>query len=240
LSKTYTFKDPYYTIEVPVTTAVCAVAIFYCGWHAIAGDLLSPALMLLFMVAAIYQVWNVLVSAAYPRQVVVDDESVSFVSMTRTDRYVTSEVKDMVIRGGMRNGRMFIRIDSPTIFRGRYWVNTEDFSDGEELRHYLLDLECQVNPNGLRARAMRSAQDEERRAALEAAGEVHAGRKAKKKRGGKKRAASLGTRADVRLDALGSAGSDASAPDAPAAPDASTSTASESDGSTQDKTDAKE
>ena len=74
MSKTYTFEDPYFTVEVPVTTAVCAVAAVWCTYHAIRGDFLTPALLAFFVVAGIYQVWNVVVSAAYPHHVIVDDE----------------------------------------------------------------------------------------------------------------------------------------------------------------------
>ena len=200
MSKTYTFEDPIYTVEVPVTTAVCAVAIFYCAWHAVVGDLLSPALMLFFMVAAIYQVWNVLVSAAYPKHVVVDDESISFVSMTRTDRYVLSEIKNLYLRANARNGRLFIRIDDPTIFRGRYWVNTQDFTDGRELFEFVVDLECKVNPEGLRARARRNNEEylalqEKKRRKEE--GELESiSNKDKKKKGARSREAALGTKAE--------------------------------------------
>jgi len=200
LSKTYTFEDPYFTIEVPVTTVVCAIAVVYCAWHAIVGDLLTPALMLFFMAAGIYQVWNVVVSAAHPHHVIVDDESISFCLYNRCDRYVIDEVKDLTVRGNARNGRLFIRIDNPTIFRGRYWVNTQDFTDGRELFDYVMDLECRVNPDGLRARARRNneeylAQQERKRRKEEGTLET-VSNKDKKKRGARAREAALGTKAE--------------------------------------------
>lgn len=200
MSKTYTFQDPYYTVEVPVTTVVCALAIPYCAWHAIVGDLLVPALMLFFMAAAIYQVWNVLVSAAYPKHVIVDDESISFVSMTRTDRYVLDEVKNLYLRANARNGRLFIRIDDPTIFRGRYWVNTQDFNDGRELFNFVLDFECKVNPEGLRARARRNNEEylalQEKKRRKEEGDQEIISNKDKKKKGARAREAALGTKAE--------------------------------------------
>lgn len=155
MSKTYTFQDPYYTIEVPVTTAVSAVAVVYCVYHAIVGGAFTPGLYLLFAAAGVYQVWNVLVSAAYPHDVVVDDESISFVSKTRTDTYRIADLDDISVRANRRNGRLFVRIAHPTIFRGRYWIGSQDFSDGAELFDYLIDLEVTVHPDGIRARSMR-------------------------------------------------------------------------------------
>lgn len=200
MSKTYTFEDPVYTVEVPVTTAVCAVAIVYCAWHAILGDLLTPALMLFFMAAAIYQVWNVMVSAAYPHYVVVDDESISFVSSVRTDRYELDKITDLTVRANARNGRLFIRIENPTIFRGRYWVNTQDFTDGRELFDFVIDLECKVNPEGLRARARRNNEEylaaQEKKRRKEEGVQETVSNKDKKKRGARAREAALGTKAE--------------------------------------------
>lgn len=156
MSKTYIFQDPYYTIEVPVTTAICAAAIFYCAFHAIRGDVLTPPLMLLFMTAAIYQVWNALISRAYPRKVTVDDDSMSFSLFGRTDRYAIDGITEMKVRANPRNGGMFVRINDPSLFRGRYWLNTKYFSDGRELFDYIEGLEMRIHPQGLKARARNS------------------------------------------------------------------------------------
>ena len=199
MSKTYTFEDPYFTVEVPVTTAVCAVAAVWCTYHAIRGDFLTPALLLFFVAAGIYQVWNVLVSAAYPHHVIVDDESISFCLYNRCDRYVVDEITDLHVRANVRNGRLFIRIDNPTIFRGRYWVNTQDFTDGRELFDYVVDLECKVNPEGLRAKAMRSNEEylayQERKRRLEEGNQETISNTDKKKKGARAREAALGTKA---------------------------------------------
>lgn len=156
MSKTYTFQEPYYTIEVPITTVVCGVAVVWCVWRAIVGGgFLTPPLYLMFAVAGVYQVWNVCVSHAYPHHVVVDDESVSFCTKGgHADRYELAEVSAISVRGNARNGRMFIRMNEPTLQRGRYWIGSQDFSDGRELFDWFIDLECTVHPDGLRARSM--------------------------------------------------------------------------------------
>ena len=200
MSKTYTFQDPYYTIEVPVTTVVCGVAAVWCTYHAILGDFLTPALLMFFVAAGVYQVWNVLVSAAYPHDVVIDEESISFVSPNRTDRYPLDEITDLYVRANARSGKLFIRINNPTIFRGRYWVGTQDFTDGRELFDYVMDLECKVNPEGLRAKARRSNEEylarQERKRRLEEGNQETVSNKDKRKRGARAREAALGTKAE--------------------------------------------
>lgn len=198
MSKTYIFKEPYYTIEVTVTTVVAALAVPYCVYHAVRGDLLTPALLMFLIAAAIYQVWNVLVSAAYPHHVIIDDESISFCWRNRQDRYVLDEITEFRARANVRNGRIFLRINNPTIFRGRYWMGTQDFTDGHELFKYIDELECNVHPDGLKARARRSNADhpalqEEREGQGDSKARTVANNE-KKKRGVRSREAALGTR----------------------------------------------
>lgn len=159
MRKTYTFEEPYYTIEVTATTIVAALAAPYCMYHAIRGDLLTPPLLMFFIAAAIYQVWNVVVSGAYPHHVIIDDESISFCWRHRQDRYALDGITEFRARANARNGRIFLRINNPTLFRGRYWIGTHDFTDGRELFTFIDELECKVHPDGLKARARRSQTD---------------------------------------------------------------------------------
>ena len=202
-SKTYTFQDPIFTIEVPVTTAFCAFLIPYGIYHMVKGDLLTPPLLAFFVVAAIYQVWNVVVSAAHPKDVIVDDESISFCLYGRQDRYELDQISDLHVRSNAHNGKLFIRINKPTIFRGRYWVNTQDFNDGRELFNLIEDLEVRVHPDGLKAKARRSnekyLEDAAKREEKENAEEPkRLSAKDKKKRGARAREAAAGTKAEEK------------------------------------------
>lgn len=194
MAKTYTFQDPYYTIEVPVTTAVAALAIPYCVYHAVKGDLLTPVLLVFFIVAAVYQVWNVVVARAFPKSVTIDDDSISFTLFNKTERYEFADITSFKARSNGRSGRIFLRINEPTPFKGRYWMGTNDFTDGQELFFAIDELECKIHPDGLKAKSRRNAgtlaspeeKDPEKRVS----------NKDRKKRGGKARAAAVGTKSN--------------------------------------------
>lgn len=212
MAKTYTFEEPYYTIEVTATTIVSALAVPFCIYHVIRGDLLTPGLLMFFIAAAIYQVWNVLVSAAYPHHVIIDDESISFCWRNRQDRYLLDEITEFRARANVRNGRIFLRVNKPTIFRGRYWMGTQDFTDGQELFKYIDELECKIHPDGLKARARRTGATPAEDPAPREAGQEGGSKagtvssKGKKKRGARSREAALGTKGARKKAGEGKAG----------------------------------
>lgn len=158
MRKTYTYLEPYFTIEVTATTAFCAlvvVAVAYLMVHG--GFWLSDGVLALFGVAAIYQVWNVVVSRANPRTVTYDEggDTLEFSLYKVTHSYHVPELKSLLVRSNPQSGIMFLRVGEPTPLRGRYWVPTRLFSDGKELFDLILDLEYRVDPNSLRAQARR-------------------------------------------------------------------------------------
>lgn len=158
MRKTYTYLEPYFTIEVTATTAFCAlvvVAVAYLMVHG--GFWLSDGVLALFGVAAIYQVWNVGVSRANPRTVTYDEgaDTLEFSLYKVTHSYHVPELRSLLVRSNPQSGIMFLRVGEPTPLRGRYWVPTRLFSDGRELFDLILDLEYRVDPNSLRAQARR-------------------------------------------------------------------------------------
>ncbi len=155
-SKTYTYEEPYYFIEVTLTTIVAELAIVYCAYQLIRGETSIPAVYTMFLIAAVYQVWNAFVSAAYPHHVIVDGESITFCYRKRQDRYPIKSIKALALRANVRNGRIFLRINNPTPFAGRYWIATKVFTDGEELFFYIDDLDNKLNPQALKAKARTS------------------------------------------------------------------------------------
>ena len=48
---------------------------------------------------------------------------------------------------------MYVRFNDAGIFKGRYWLQTRRFSDGDELFMKMLNKEFEINPNSLKSQA---------------------------------------------------------------------------------------
>lgn len=150
---TYTYIKRYFIIEVLLTGIISIAALLLCTTWAIMG--IYPPLMVLIDIAAIYQIWNTFIAIANPEQVTLDDEELSFSCWGRTDSYRLSEIKELRIREFPSAGKMYLRINNHNLLHGRYWLQTKQMENGKELFQRLLDLEYQLHPDTLKARARR-------------------------------------------------------------------------------------
>jgi len=157
MSKTYEFEKKYYVLEVPVTAVFCAIMLALSVYNIVMSTTTVPALYGMFVIAATYQLWNLLVSHAYPRYVHIDDTSITFELWGRKDRYDYATLNSFLLRANPVSGNTFIRAGKTTLFRGRYWIATKKYSDGQELYDALEALELRVHPDSLKALARERA-----------------------------------------------------------------------------------
>ncbi|MBQ9005490.1 MAG: hypothetical protein IJ092_03850 [Atopobiaceae bacterium] len=197
MRKTFEFENPYYTIEVPATIVFCIVVLVWCGYQAIWGNYFAPVILAIFAIAAFYQLWNLVISHAYPRYVHLDGESITFELWGRQDRYDYATVESFLVRSNAQNGKMFIRAGQTSLTRGRYWISTKKYTDGKELFDEIDAIEMAVHPDMLKARSRR-----ENGTYMERSDEIKAQREERKqptkKKGARTRNAALGTKAQKK------------------------------------------
>lgn len=155
MNKSFIYEPPFYNIEVTFTGVFCAVVCVVCAVMAILNVYIPRGLAIIFGAVAFYQVWNTFISLSNPERVTVDEDndSISFSGFGRVDAYKLSELSTFLVRPFPSSGKTYIRVQNHNIFKGRYWVPTKMFSDGEELFAYLVELSYRVHPNSLQARA---------------------------------------------------------------------------------------
>lgn len=100
--------------------------------------------------AAVYGALNTFVFKSNPREVVIDDESVSFVSFGEA-KYDIKKLKTFNVRE-FANAQFYIRVEEEGGKRGRYWVHYYYFEDREELINELYCIEKRVHPDNLKFR----------------------------------------------------------------------------------------
>ena len=138
MKTTYSYLKRYFFIEVTLTGIVCLAALVVCPYLAYKG--IVPGIMIVLMVPAAYQVWNTFIAIA---------------AWGRTDRYAWSDVRSFRVREFPSAGKMYIRINDSSLFKGRYWLQTRVMTDGRELFQRICDLEFRIHPDTLKARARR-------------------------------------------------------------------------------------
>lgn len=153
--KTYTYEQPFFTIEVLITGIFCAFIAVVCLVFAALQMYLPPALSVMFAVVALYQVWNTFIAIANPEKVTFEDDAISFSAFGRTDRFAYSDISEFRVREFPSAGKMYIRINDGGLLKGRYWIQSKVMSDGEELFNRILDFEYAKHPDTIKARARR-------------------------------------------------------------------------------------
>lgn len=107
-------------------------------------------LYLFGVAAAAYGALNTFVFKSNPREVVIDDESVAFVSFGEV-KYEIKKLKTFNVRE-FANAQFYIRVEDKSGRHGRYWVHYYYFEDREEMINDLYWIEKQVNPASLKFR----------------------------------------------------------------------------------------
>ena len=158
-SKTYTYKEPYFTMEVKGEGFFCVFLLCACVWLTYTNAFNMWGLYVVFGIAALYQVWNTFIARCYSHSVTLDDEQISFELFGKTQSYKLSDLNEFRVREYPSSGKMYLRVGDHNALHGRFWLSTKVFEDGRELFDRLRDLEYQIHPDTLKARARRTNEE---------------------------------------------------------------------------------
>lgn len=151
--KRFEYDKTLYFIDVPVTGVVSLIVFLIAVGSIITNHI--PEMMFLIGIVAFYSFWNALVAKVTPREITIDGDTLTLCSFNREDAYDLTLLKSFKIREFPTAGKMFLRMDGGGMLKGRYWLNTKNYSDGQELFRLLLDMEYEKHPESLKARARR-------------------------------------------------------------------------------------
>ena len=155
-TKTYTYQEPFFTMEVKVEGGFCAFLTVLLAWNAYTNLFGMGILFAIFAIVAFYQTWNTFIARCYSHSVTIGDDEISFELFGRSQTYKISELKEFQIRGGSRGGKMYVRVGKHNALHGRFWISTDVYEDGEELASRLIEIENAVDPDSLRVPARRT------------------------------------------------------------------------------------
>lgn len=158
---TYTYNRRRYVIDVllpnyvSIIVLIAAVVLFALGF--------IRWLMLFLVVVCLYSILNAFLAHAYPEQVILAPDSITFVTGKHKSTYKLSQITQIRVREAPQGLRSYVRINKATPLQGRFYLTCGDMTDAQgndarEVYKLLLDLEAKLDPNGLRVRARRQQQ----------------------------------------------------------------------------------
>lgn len=157
----YTYDRRRYVIDVllpnyvSIIVLIAAVVLFALGF--------IRWLMLFLVVVCLYSILNAFLAHAYPEQVILAPDSITFVTGKHKSTYKLSQITQIRVREAPQGLRSYVRINKVTPLQGRFYLTCGDMTDAQgndarEVYKLLLDLEAKLDPNGLRVRARRQQQ----------------------------------------------------------------------------------
>lgn len=158
---TYTYDRRRYLIDVllpnyvSIVVLIAAVVLFALGF--------IRWLMLFLVVVCLYSILNAFLAHAYPEQVILAPDSITFVAGKHKSTYKLSQITQIRVREAPQGLRSYVRINKATPLQGRFYLTCGDMTDAQgndarEVYKLLLDLEAKLDPDGLRVRARRQQQ----------------------------------------------------------------------------------
>ena len=161
---TYTYDRRRYVIDVllpnyvSIVVLIAAVVLFALGF--------IRWLMLFLVVVCLYSILNAFLAHAYPEQVILAPDSITFVTGKHKSTYQLSQITQICVREAPQGLRSYVRINKATPLQGRFYLTCGDMTDAQgndarEVYKLLLDLEAKLDPNGLRVRARNQQQKRE-------------------------------------------------------------------------------
>lgn len=154
---TYEYDSNVYFRKITVTAGFCAFIFAYAVFQLVAGE--NPFLWVGALVVSGYFVWETFISIANPSKVEVDEKGITFSAYKKSHHYDWAEVRKFKCKPLASGTKMFVRINEAGIFKGRYWVNCYYYSDGEELFKFLFHKEVEIDPQGLKAKAVQGSKE---------------------------------------------------------------------------------
>jgi hypothetical protein len=154
-NKEYKIDSRYFQFHITGSGIVAAGVLFACIIGILLG--LYPKLLTLVLVVAGYTFWNTFIAISNPQVVTISDEMVSFSAYGRTDCFDLCELSSFMIREFPSAGKMYIRVNKAGLLKGRYWIGTKMFNDGQELFRKLLEIERNIHPESLKSQAYKTS-----------------------------------------------------------------------------------
>lgn len=150
MSKEYLFDKKTFLIRV-IYAGILAAIVFVFGIYSISIGSTMKYLWIFICFLCIYTIISNFISISYPEKVVIDSNEISFSAFNKSHVYSRKELECFKIKEQQLAQKMYIRVNKPSLFKGRYWIDLRAYNDCKDFEKNLLEIEEIVHPNSLKA-----------------------------------------------------------------------------------------
>lgn len=145
--KIYKYDSQRYFVAVTLTTVFMFLILIFAVVNNIKDS--SFNIYSLCIIVTVYGLYNNLISLSNPNKIFDDDKKVSFYAFGRTHSYLWDDIKYARVKE-FYGRKIYLRLDSHNSVKGRYWIKTAMYNDGDELYQKFTELERKLHPNLLK------------------------------------------------------------------------------------------
>ena len=149
MQRTYTYEWHFYRNKVLFMT-YALIAILLYSLYQIAVNGINP-LWLIISAPCCYGIKNTFLTKSVPRQIIVDDETITFKSYGQKTIRIDS-LQLFRVKSSTPNYQIFVRAADGEGNKGNFWITYNYFNDKQDLLEELNFLERKAHPDSLRLR----------------------------------------------------------------------------------------
>lgn len=146
--KSYCYNKKVFGRSITLTGVFCILIALYSAAELLMGNMLFWFVLLV----SLYQIYNTFVSISNPEKITLTEDTLTFSAYGQSHAYPLNEITSMRIKELEQYKRLYLRMNEPTMRKGRYWINCGKMNDSKELWECLAFLEYQKEPNQLKFR----------------------------------------------------------------------------------------
>ena len=153
--KEYVFDKKMFIIRV-IYAGILAAIVFTFGIYSIIGGSTMKYLWMFICFICIYTLITNFIAISYPEKIVIDNNAISFSAFNQSHVYSRKELIGFKIKEQQLAKKMYIRVNKPSLFKGRYWIDLKAYNNYKDLEKCLLEIEEIIHPDSLKANIKRN------------------------------------------------------------------------------------
>lgn len=150
MSKEYVFDKKTFLIRI-IYGGILTAIVFLLGIYSISKGSSMKYLWMFICFLCVYTLTTNFIAIGYPEKIEIDNNEISFSAFNKAHVYSLKELYGFKIKEQQLAGKMYIRVNKPSLLKGRFWIDLKEYSDYEDLKEKLLKIEETIHPNSLKA-----------------------------------------------------------------------------------------
>ena len=125
----YPYRRTLFNIVIP--TVLAALVVLYVAVTVITKESSETSLSIGGLALLIFL--DHFIALSHPDKVVMSDSSIEFIGFNRSHRYSFEQIRRINLRKTAFTKSAYLRINDAGLLKGRYWLQFDNLSDGDEL-----------------------------------------------------------------------------------------------------------